>query len=50
MDAQILISPHWDLEFHVHIDASNLVVRARLAQNLSKSATNQLPIITIQQH
>jgi hypothetical protein len=35
MDAPTLISPHWDIEFHVHIDASNLVVGAMLAQNLT---------------
>jgi hypothetical protein len=33
VDAQILIAPRWDLEFHVHVDASNLVVDAMLAQN-----------------
>jgi hypothetical protein len=26
MDAPILIGPRWDMEFHVHIDASNLIV------------------------
>jgi hypothetical protein len=29
----ILIAPRWDLEFHVHMDASNLVVKVMLAQN-----------------
>jgi hypothetical protein len=33
MDALILISPHWDIEFHVHTYASNLVVGVMLAQN-----------------
>jgi hypothetical protein len=28
-----LISPNWDLEFHVHIDASRLTIRAIFAQN-----------------
>jgi len=31
MDALILISFHWDLEFHVHTNAFNLVVGAMLA-------------------
>jgi len=34
MDAPILISPHWDIEFHVHKYATSLVVGAILAQNL----------------
>ncbi len=29
-----MISPNWDVEFHVHIDASLLVVGAMLTQNL----------------
>jgi hypothetical protein len=29
-----LISPNWDVEFHVHIDASLLVVGAMLVHNL----------------
>jgi hypothetical protein len=33
MDAQILISPHWDIEFHVHTFAYNLVVKFMLSQN-----------------
>ncbi len=33
MDAPILIAPRWDLEFHVHIDVSNLMVGVMLAQN-----------------
>jgi hypothetical protein len=42
MDAQILISPHWDLEFHVHIDASNLIIGAMLAQNLIKKCDQSI--------
>jgi hypothetical protein len=34
MDASILISFHWDIEFHVHIDTSNLVVGPILTHNL----------------
>jgi hypothetical protein len=33
MEAQILMPPNRQLEFHVHIDASLLVVGAMLAQN-----------------
>ncbi len=33
METPILIPPNWQLEFHVHIDASLLVVGAMLAQN-----------------
>jgi len=31
MDALILISPHWDIEFHVHIDVFNLANGVMLA-------------------
>ncbi len=34
MDAPILISLHWDIEFHVHTNVSNLVVKVMLTQNL----------------
>jgi hypothetical protein len=30
MDAPILISPHWDIEFQVHTYAYNLVVKVML--------------------
>jgi hypothetical protein len=33
METPILIPPNWHLEFHVHIDASLLVVGVMLAQN-----------------
>jgi hypothetical protein len=33
LDASILVAPRWDMEFHVHIDVSNLAIRAMLAQN-----------------
>ena len=32
-DAPILIAPKWNLEFHVHIDASDIAVGAMLGQN-----------------
>jgi hypothetical protein len=35
------ISPHWDLEFHIHTYAYNLMVMDVLAQNLIKKC-NQL--------
>jgi hypothetical protein len=31
MDALILISPHWDMEFHVHTNAFNLTIKDMLA-------------------
>jgi len=31
VQAPMLISPNWELEFHVHIDASQLAIRAILA-------------------
>jgi hypothetical protein len=33
METPILIPPNWQLEFHVHSNASSLVVGAMLAQN-----------------
>jgi hypothetical protein len=41
MDTPILISPHWDLEFYVHIDTSNLAIGVMLMQNLTRKC-NQL--------
>jgi hypothetical protein len=38
MDARILISPHWDIEFHVHTNAYNLIVGAMLFINSIKPA------------
>jgi hypothetical protein len=34
VEAPILIAANWEKEFHVHMDASNLVIRAMLAQHL----------------
>ncbi len=34
IEASILISPNWQMEFHVHIDASLLTVGVMLFQNL----------------
>jgi hypothetical protein len=36
MDALILISPHWDIECHVHTNASNLAIKVMLAYNLTR--------------
>ncbi len=33
MEAPILIPPNWQLEFHVHTNASLLIIGAMLAQN-----------------
>jgi hypothetical protein len=33
LDAPILIAPKWDKEFHIHTNASNLAIKAMLAQN-----------------
>jgi hypothetical protein len=41
VDALILISTHWAIEFHVHTNAFNLVVGAMLAWNLNGKC-NQL--------
>jgi hypothetical protein len=40
MDAPILIAPRWDMEFHVHIDASNLVVGAMFVHNPIENVIN----------
>jgi len=44
MDAPILISPHWDIEFHAHTYAFNLVVEVMLVQNLTKKCNDRLPM------
>jgi hypothetical protein len=36
MDAPLFMVLEWDLEYHVHINAINLVVGAMLIQNLTK--------------
>jgi hypothetical protein len=33
MDASILVTTKWDMEFHVHTNVSNVAVRVMLAQN-----------------
>jgi len=33
MEAPILIPPNWQMEFHMHMDASLLAIGAMLAQN-----------------
>jgi hypothetical protein len=35
MEAPVLIAPHWDKEFHVHIDISNVAIGAMLTQNIN---------------
>jgi hypothetical protein len=35
LDAPILVTPKWDMEFHVHTYASNLAIGAMLVQNLA---------------
>jgi hypothetical protein len=47
MDAPNLISPHWDIEFHVHTNAYSLIVGAMLVQNLTKKC-NQLIVYASQ--
>lgn len=36
MDAPLFMASKWDLEYHVHTNAINLVVGAMLIQNLIK--------------
>lgn len=43
IEVPIFIVPRWDLEFHVHTDASNLVVSAMLTQN--PTSTCDQPIV-----
>jgi hypothetical protein len=38
----ILISPRWDIKFHVPIDASNMVVGAMLANNLIRKCDQHI--------
>ncbi len=39
----ILISPHWDVEFHVHTNTSLLVISVMLAKNLK--GKHEQPIV-----
>jgi hypothetical protein len=36
IDAPMLISPNWQVEFHVHTNASLLVIGVMLSQNLTR--------------
>jgi hypothetical protein len=35
IEASILISPNWQVKFHVHANASLLAIRAMLSQNVT---------------
>jgi hypothetical protein len=43
IEASILISPNWQVEFHADTDASLLVVGAMLSQNVTRK--NDQPIV-----
>ncbi len=43
IETQILISPNWQVEFHVHTNACLLVVGAMLSQNITRK--NDQPIV-----
>jgi hypothetical protein len=47
VDALILIAPRGELEFHIHTDASNLIINVMLAQNPSRKC-NQLIVYEFQ--
>jgi hypothetical protein len=36
LDASTLVAPRWDMEFHVHIDASNLAIKAMFSKSYWK--------------
>ncbi len=42
MNAPILISPHWDIKFHVQTNISNLVVEVMLTQNLIRKCNHAI--------
>ncbi len=42
MEAPILIAWNWEEEFHVHMDASNLVVGTTLTQNLGNKCNQPI--------
>jgi hypothetical protein len=42
----ILITPNWEREFHVHTNASNIVVGAMLAQNLDSKCEEPITYIS----
>ncbi len=46
MDALILIAPRWDLEFHVHSNASNLVMGTMLAHNIVNKCNQQINYVS----
>jgi hypothetical protein len=46
MDVEILISLHWDLEFHVHSDTFNLAVIDMLTHNLTKKCDQSIAYAT----
>jgi hypothetical protein len=43
IETPILISPNWQVEFHVHTNASLLVVRAMLSYNVT--GKNDRPVV-----
>jgi len=46
MDALILIAPKWDLDLHVHTDASNLVVGIMLVQNPTRKCDQLIAYVS----
>ncbi len=46
MDAPILIAPRWDLEFHVHFNASNCVMGTMLAHNIMNKCNQPISYVS----
>jgi hypothetical protein len=42
IEAPILISPNWQVDFHVHTDGSLLAVRVMLFQNVARKSDQQV--------
>ncbi len=47
LDAPILIAPKWDMEFHVHTDASNLAIEVMLIQNPTRKCDQSIAYASI---
>jgi hypothetical protein len=50
MDPPIFIALRWDLDFHVHIDASNLAISVSSEPNMEMQSTYYICFSFVKQH